>query len=70
MKINIMQKGDKVLNVTDNIIVIQRKNGEVDIFSLAEIIENLRVDTTKVISIGYGNNIVSASNDMVEISTF
>lgn len=70
MKINIMQKGDKVLNVTDNIIVIQRKNGEVDIFPLAEIIENLRVDATKVITIGYGNNIVSASNDMVEISTF
>ena len=70
MKINIMQKGDKVLNVTDNIIVIQRKNGEVDIFPLAEIIENLRVDAAKVITIGYGNNIVSASNDMVEISTF
>ena len=70
MKISIMQKGDEVLNVTDNIIVIQRRNGEVDIFPLAEIIENLRVDTTKVITIGYGNNIVSASNDMVEISTF
>ena len=70
MKINLLKKGDKVLNVTDTIVAIQRKNGEVDIFSLSDIIGNLRVDTSKVITIGYGNNMVSASNDVAEVTTF
>ena len=70
MKINLMKKGDKVLNVTDTMIAIQRKNGEVDIFSTSEILANLRVDETKIVTIGYGNNTVSASNGTAEIVTF
>lgn len=31
MKINILNKGDKVLNVNENFIAVERKNGEVDI---------------------------------------
>lgn len=34
MKINVMSKGDKVLNVTSELVAIQRKNGEVDIIPL------------------------------------
>ena len=70
MKIDLMKKGDKVLNITDTIIAIQRKNGEVDVFSLTDIVANLRVDTSKVVTIGYGDNVVSAKNDRVEITTF
>ena len=36
MKINILNKGDKVLNVTENFIAVERKNGEVDIVPLAK----------------------------------
>lgn len=35
MKINVMSKGDKVLNVTSELVAIQRKNGEVDIIPLS-----------------------------------
>lgn len=70
MKINLMKKGDKVLNVTDTMIAIQRKNGEVDIFPTSEILANFRIDETKIVTIGYGNNTVSASNGTAEIVTF
>ena len=34
LKIQILKKGDQVLNVTPEFIVVQRKNGEVDILPL------------------------------------
>lgn len=36
MKINILKKGDSVLNVDKNFIAVRRKNGEVDIVPLIE----------------------------------
>ena len=31
MRINVMKKGDSILNVTDNMVVVKRRNGEVDV---------------------------------------
>lgn len=36
MKINILNKGDRVLNVTADFIAVERKNGEVDIVPIVK----------------------------------
>lgn len=58
MKINVMNKGDKVLNVTSEIIAIQRRNGEVDIIPLTRDELGVRIDIERIVTIGYGNNAV------------
>lgn len=58
MKINVMNKGDKVLNVTSELLAIQRKNGEVDIVPLISDEFGIRVDTENIVTIGYGNSSV------------
>lgn len=58
MKINVMSKGDKVLNVTSELVAIQRKNGEVDIIPLISDESGVRIDTENMVTIGYGNNSV------------
>lgn len=58
MKINVMSKGDKVLNVTSELVAIQRKNGEVDIIPLISDESGIRIDTENIVTIGYGNNSV------------
>lgn len=58
MKINVMSKGDKVLNVTSELLAIQRKNGEVDIIPLILDDSGVRIDTENIVTIGYGNNSV------------
>ena len=58
MKINVMSKGDKVLNVTSELLTIQRKNGEVDIIPLILDDSGVRIDTENIVTIGYGNNSV------------
>lgn len=60
MKINILKKGDSVLNVDKNFIAVKRKNGEVDIVPLIEDETGLRVNVSKIVTIGYGDNIVTA----------
>lgn len=60
MKINILKKGDSVLNVDKNFIAVRRKNGEVDIVPLIEDETGLRVNVSKIVTIGYGDNIVTA----------
>lgn len=58
MKINVMNKGDKVLSVTSEMIAIQRRNGEVDIIPLARDELGVRIDIERIVTIGYGNNAV------------
>lgn len=70
MKIGIMKKGDKVLNVTDTMIVIQRKTGEVDLFPLMDIVNNLRVEPENIVTISFGDNVVSSKTNIAEIVTF
>lgn len=71
MKINVMSKGDKVLNVTSELVAIQRKNGEVDIIPLISDESGVRIDTENIVTIGYGNNSVETEViDGVVITNF
>lgn len=70
LKIGIMKKGDQVLNVTSEFIAVQRKNGEVDVVPLVKDEMGLRVDLENIVTIGYGNNTIQASNDEVVVTTF
>ena len=57
----LLKKGDSVLNVDKNFIAVRRKNGEVDIVPLIEDETGLRVNVSKIVTIGYGDNIVTAN---------
>ena len=71
MKINVMSKGDKVLNVTSELVAIQRKNGEVDIVPLISDESGIRIGTENIVTIGYGNNSVESEViDGVVITNF
>ena len=71
MKINVMSKGDKVLNVTSELVAIQRKKGEVDIIPLISDETGVRIDTENIVTIGYGNNSVETEViDGVVITNF
>ena len=71
MKIKGMSKGDKVLNVTSELVAIQRKNGEVDIIPLISDEFGVRIDTENIVTIGYGNNSVESEViDGVVITNF
>lgn len=63
MKVNVMNKGDKVLNVTSEMVAVQRKNGEVDIIPLVTGESGLYIDTENIVTIGYGNNTVESETD-------
>lgn len=61
MKINILKEGDSVLSITEKFIAVQRKNGEVDMVPLyMDENSGLRIDESKIVTIGYGDNTVSA----------
>lgn len=70
MKINILKKGDSVLNVDKNFIAVRRKNGEVDIVPLIEDETGLRLNVSKIVTIGYGDNIVTANVDDVTVINY
>jgi len=70
MKIGILKKGDKVLNVTSEFIAVQRKNGEVDVVPLVKDEMGLRVDIEGIVTIGYGENVVEVSTGEVVVTTF
>lgn len=70
MKIGILKKGDRVLNVSSEFIAVQRKNGEVDIIPMIKDEMGLRVDIEGIVTIGYGENIVEVSTDDVVVTTF
>ena len=71
MKIKVMSKGDKVLNVTSELVAIQRKNGEVDIIPLISDDSGVQIDMENIVTIGYGNNAVETEIiDGVVITNF
>ena len=70
MKIGIMRKGDRIINVTSEFIAVERKNGEVDILPIIKDESGVRVDNINIVTIGYGKNTVEASNDNVVVTTF
>lgn len=70
MTIEILSKGDRVLNVTQDFVAVQRKNGEVDILPLLKDDMGLRVDIENIVTIGFGNNTVQAATDEIVVTTF
>ena len=63
MRINILRKGDTVINVNRDFISVRRENGEVDLVPLIIDESGLRIDKTNIVTIGYGNNTVSTDLD-------
>ena len=71
MRINVMNKGDKVLNVTSELVAIQRKNGEVDVIPLVSGDAGIYIDTENIVTIGYGSNtIVTEAENGIVITNF
>ncbi len=70
MLIGILKKGDRVISVTADFIAVERKNKEVDVIPLSRDDGALRIDTDNIVTIGYGDNIVQATNGDVTITTF
>ncbi len=60
MRIDVLKKGDSVLAVNKDFISVRRANGEVDLIPLVEDETGLRVNVSKIVTIGYGDNIISA----------
>ena len=70
MRMEILNKGDRVLSVTNEFIVVQRKNKEVDILPLLKTSLGWRIDTENVMTVGYRSNIVSMEQDGIKIIHF
>lgn len=71
MRIDVMRKVDRVLNVTSEFLVVQRKNGEVDIIPLVRDGTGLRVDLENIVTVGFGQNIVETQTaDGVVVTNF
>lgn len=70
MRIDILKKGDTVLSVNREFIAVQRTNGEVDLIPFEEDEMGLRVNTSKIVTIGYGNNTVSSKINGVTITNY
>lgn len=71
MRIDVLRAGDKVINVTNDFVAVERANGEVDILPLVHDDTGLWVDATKVLTIGYGENVVQVETvDGVVITNF
>ena len=71
MKINVLHEGDKVLNVTNEFVAVERANGEVDILPILRDNNGIWVDTTQILTIGYGNNTVQVETESgVTITNF
>jgi hypothetical protein len=76
IKIKILSKGDSVISVTERMVAVQRKSGEVDIVPLIfdEPGNPPRVDIENIITISYGKNtietIIEGENGDVKITSF
>lgn len=71
MRINILEKGDQVISVTERFIAVKRKNGEVDIVPINLDEMGLYVEQDRIVTIGYGSNTVETENEQgVKITTF
>ncbi len=63
MRIDILQNGDKVINVTPDFVAVERKSHEVDIIPVISDGCGFRVDIENITTIGFGNNIVHTGTD-------
>lgn len=70
MHIGILKKGDEILSITKEFIAVRRKNHEVDLIPLIDDPKfGLRVDTTKIVTIGFGENEISVETEDGDIIT-
>ena len=70
MRIDILKKGDSVINVTDHLVAVRRKSGEVDLLPIVDDVSGWWIDTDRTITIGYGSNTVSEVIDGVTVTHF
>ena len=63
MTLKLLNKGDSVINVTESMIAIKRKNGGVDIIPLVFSDGPPRIDSDNIITISYGMNTVETVID-------
>lgn len=71
MIIGLLKKGDEVLNVTNELVIIRRKKGDVDIVPIIKEGRNWRVDVENIVTIGYGDNTVTFGTEKgVQITNF
>lgn len=71
VRVEIMKPGDEVLSITDDFIAVKRANGEVDIVPILVEAFGPRVDTEKIVRIGYGDNTITrVTEDGVRIVHF
>jgi hypothetical protein len=74
--VKILNKGDTVISVTERMIAVQRKNGEVDIIPLIfdEFRNPPRIDIENIITISYGKNsietVIEGDNGDIKVTTF
>ena len=76
IRIKILNKGDSVISVTEKMVAVQRKNGEVDIIPL--IFDDSghppRVDINNIVTISYGKNsietVIEGDNGDIKVTTF
>ena len=59
MRIEMMKKGDKIINVTEQFIVMKRKGGEVDLIPYRKAGEGIEIDMQNSVTVGYEMETVS-----------
>ena len=71
MRFNILQDGDKVINVTNDFVAVERSSGEVDIIPFVKEDARVWVDTQHILTIGFGENTVQVQTENgITITTF
>lgn len=71
VSIEILNKGDSVLTITDQFLAIRRKNGEVDIFNvMVNEANEFCIDPIKSAVIGFGSGIVGKTLDDGETTVY
>lgn len=63
MVLGLLQKGDEVLNVTNEFVAIRREGGEVDIIPVVKEDASWWVDCENIVTIGYGENTITYEMD-------
>ncbi len=72
VRLNIMKKGDHILSVDGEHVVIERVNGEVDVLRVYLDEDGfIRLDDENTLTIGYGNSSVEVcGSDNIKVETF
>jgi len=61
----ILNKGDMVINITDKMIAVKRKNGEVDIIPFFENDIPIRIDTENIVTVSFATHGANAVETII-----